>query len=124
MAKRTKKSPDFFEHNPFDPVNAATGTAHNPRSGVAKRGSRPQKRKVGFYISVSLLERFNRSFYELKLKGQSIENKSALLKRFLNSRLTTSTVAMTATLLKVFRRDISRIPCRQIVQKDRFLFIK
>ena len=87
MAKRTKKSPDFFEHNPFDPVNAATGATHNPRSGVAKRGSRPQKRKVGFYISVSLLERFNRSFYELKLKGQSIENKSALLEAVLEFAL-------------------------------------
>ena len=87
MAKRTKKSPDFFEHNPFDPVNAATGTAHKTRSGEANRGPRPQKRKVGFYISAKMLERFNRSFYELKLKGQSIENKSALLEAVLEFAL-------------------------------------
>ena len=87
MAKRTKKSPDFFEQNPFDPVNAATGTAHKTRSGVANRGPRPQKRKVGFYISAKMLERFNRSFYELKLKGQSIENKSALLEAVLEYAL-------------------------------------
>lgn len=87
MAKRTKKSPDFFEDNPFDPVNAATGTVPKTRSGPAGRGPRLQKRKVGFYLSATLLERFNRSFYELKLQGQSIENKSALLEAVLDFAL-------------------------------------
>lgn len=87
MAKRTKKSTDFFEDNPFDPVNAATGTASKLRSGKAGREPRPQKRKVGFYLAETMLERFNRSFYELKLKGQSIENKSALLEAVLEFAL-------------------------------------
>ncbi len=87
MAKRTKKSPDFFEDNPFDPVSAATGTAPKARSGSAGKDSKPPKRKVGFYLSANVLERFNRSFYELKLQGQSIENKSALLEVVLDFAL-------------------------------------
>ena len=87
MAKRTKKSPEFFEDNPFDPVNAATGTVPKTRSGSVGRDPRPPKRKVGFYLSATVLERFNRSFYELKLQGQSIENKSALIEAVLDFAL-------------------------------------
>ena len=87
MAKRTKKSPDFFEDSPFDPVSAATGTTPKARSGSASNDLKPQKRKVGFYLSATVLERFNRSFYELKLQGQSIENKSALLEAVLDFAL-------------------------------------
>jgi hypothetical protein len=87
MAKRTKKSPEFFEDNPFDPVSAATGTASKTPSGPAGRVLGPLKRKVGFYLSVTLLERFNRSFYELKLQGRSIENKSAFLEAVLDYAL-------------------------------------
>ena len=37
------------------------------------------KRKAGFYLSQELLDRFNTKFYELKLAGVAIENKSGLL---------------------------------------------
>jgi hypothetical protein len=104
MAKRMKKSPDFFEHNPLDPVNAATGTADKPRSRTANSGLKPQKRKVGFYLSESLLERFNRSFYELKLKGQSIENKSALLEAVLEFALDDIDRGDDSHIIKGFQR--------------------
>jgi hypothetical protein len=55
----------------LDPVAAATGT----------RSKSPPvpKKKAGFYISESVLERFNRQFHHMKLNGMPIENKSALL---------------------------------------------
>lgn len=87
MVKRKKKSADFFEDSPFDPVSAATGAALKPDSGPTRKEAGPQKRKVGFYLSTRVLDRFNRSFYELKLKGQSIENKSALLEAVLDYAL-------------------------------------
>ena len=68
--------PDFFEENPLDPVRAATGRLADP-AGVKKPGV--AKQKAGFYLTKDLLERFNRKFYELKLEGVSIENKSALV---------------------------------------------
>jgi hypothetical protein len=87
MAKRKKKSADFFEDSPFDPVSAATGVVRKPGAGSAGKIPGPQKRKVGFYLSTRVLDRFNRSFYELKLKGQAIENKSALLEAVLDYAL-------------------------------------
>ena len=87
MANRKKKSPEFFEDHPFDPVSAATGAVSRAGSGPAVRNSGKQKRKVGFYLSTSVVERFNRSFYELKLQGKSIENKSALLEAVLDFAL-------------------------------------
>ena len=76
MSPKEKNLPDFFEENPLDPVRAATGRAQNPRS-AKERGV--EKQKAGFYLTKELLERFNRKFYELKLEGVSIENKSALV---------------------------------------------
>ena len=70
-ASERNKNPDFFEEHGFDPVATATGhTSPAPTT---------PKRKAGFYLSVPLLERFNRHFHQLKLAGAPIENKSALL---------------------------------------------
>ena len=70
---------DLFEDTPLDPVAAATG-AHGPRPA-------PDKRKAGFYLSAALLERFDRRFYELKLSGAAVANKSALLEAALRFAL-------------------------------------
>lgn len=87
MARLTKKSPDFFEENPFDPVNAAIGDKQKPRPDSTGKGAAPEKRKAGFYLSARILERFNRNFYELKLLGRPIENKSALLEAMIDFAL-------------------------------------
>ena len=68
---------DFFEENRIDPVRAVTGGKPVP---VAKK-------KAGFYLSVEILERFNRKFFELKLAGCPIENKSALVEAALKFAL-------------------------------------
>lgn len=100
MAANKKKTPDFFKDESFDPIEMATGPgrpgapdrsqdqesegpSHGPAAAAAEKrpvGSRAvHKKKAGFYISVELLNRFDRKFYELKLAGAAIENKSALL---------------------------------------------
>ena len=65
------KSPDFFEDHTFDPVSTATR-----HQGLSKSAT---KKKAGFYLSKTILERFNRLFHQLKLDGLPIENRSALL---------------------------------------------
>ena len=65
-------SPDFFEEHHLDPVAVATGKKLAPVKPVAKK-------KAGFYLSESLLERFNKRFHQMKIDGYSIENKSALV---------------------------------------------
>lgn len=74
------KSPDFFEEHDLDPVAAATGSRSEAKAT-------PAKKKAGFYLSESLLERFNHCFYQLKLKGAAIENKSALVEMALSFAL-------------------------------------
>jgi len=64
-------SPDFFEDPAFDPFDAATRSRSRLES--------VPKKKAGFYLSKTLLERFNRQFHRLKLADAPIENKSALL---------------------------------------------
>jgi len=87
MAEKTEKPPDFFEESPFDPVSAASGSSRkNPRQSIKKKVNE-QKRKAGFYLSEKILDRFNRKFYELKLEGLSIVNKSALLEAALSFAL-------------------------------------
>ena len=76
MATHRKETPDFFDDRTIDPVETATG--HGRRSKGLSSVSAPKK-KAGFYISTSILERFSRKFYELKLAGIGIENKSTLL---------------------------------------------
>jgi hypothetical protein len=73
------KSPDFFEDYGPDPVSAATGTGKSTRQ--------IPKKKAGFYLSLSLLERFNRKYHQMKLDGVPIENKSALLEMALSFAL-------------------------------------
>lgn len=71
MMSDPKDLPDFFENTPVDPVRSATGDSRihpaNP------------KKKAGFYLSLHLIERFDRKFHELKLAGAAIDNKSNLL---------------------------------------------
>ena len=76
MSPKEKNMPDFFEENPFDPVRAATGSLKSPSKA---KGPAVAKQKAGFYLTKDLLDRFNRKFYELKLEGVAIENKSALV---------------------------------------------
>ena len=100
MADRRKQTPDFFKDDALDPVDTATGyPIHSPRAASdgapaapevtlkKKRGaitaSLPHKKKAGFYLSADILERFNLKFYELKLTGVTIENKSNLLELIL-----------------------------------------
>lgn len=70
-ASEKRNCPDFFEESNYDPVSTATGD----------RGAKKSvpKKKAGFYLSIDILERFNRHFHQLKLAGVPIENKSALL---------------------------------------------
>jgi hypothetical protein len=70
-ASERNKPPDFFEDGELDAVSTAL------RSPVA--GKPVPKKKAGFYLSETLLERFNRHFHQMKLAGIAIENKSALL---------------------------------------------
>jgi hypothetical protein len=101
MAAGKNKTPDFFKDESFDPVEVATGPGRGSRSikksihadagrapvPEAGAGHAVNKRKAGFYISVDLLERFSRKFYELKLAGVDIDNKSALLELALSFAL-------------------------------------
>jgi len=111
MAANKKKTPDFFKDESFDPIEVATGpsgpsgpggpgrsqdqdfegSSHNHAAGKAIKklavSRAVHKKKAGFYISVELLHRFNRKFYELKLAGAAIENKSALLELALSFAL-------------------------------------
>lgn len=80
MTKQRAKPPDLFEDDGPDPVDAACG----PRGTLPPAAKRPGaaadlKRKAGFYLPDELLERFNMKFYQLKLAGAAVDNKSALL---------------------------------------------
>jgi hypothetical protein len=79
MADKTKSIPDFFEENVLDPVSAATGKASDSRGGDQRKSAAAPKRKAGFYLSKNVLDRFNRKYYELKLAGVGVDNKSTLL---------------------------------------------
>jgi hypothetical protein len=68
---------NFFKEGKLDPIQAATGV--RPLS-VAKK-------KAGFYLPVDMLDRFNRKFFELKLAGCPVENKSALVEAVLKYAL-------------------------------------
>ena len=86
--QRHPDAPDFFDHDTIDPVASASG-GDPPRTG-GKRGRPPSavpKRKAGFYLSEHLLSRFDKKFYELKLAGCPVENKSALIEAALTYAL-------------------------------------
>ncbi len=85
MATGRKKSPDFFSDNGIDPVDAVTGKRNSlardqsTSSATDVKTGMSAKKKAGFYLSMEILERFNRRFYELKLAGVAVDNKSTLL---------------------------------------------
>ncbi len=106
MAAVRKKTPDFFEENPFDPVNTATGSDRldernnsSVEEGTVRKIKKVvDKKKAGFYISADLLNRFTRKFHELKLDGCAIENKSAFVE-----------IALAYTLDDIDKGEKSRI---------------
>ena len=85
MATGKKKLPDFFRDNGIDPVDAVTGKRKPPTRDKSTSSAKdvktgmPIKKKAGFYLSMEIIERFNRKFYELKLAGIAVDNKSTLL---------------------------------------------
>ena len=94
MAASKNKTPDFFKDQSPDPIEVATGPGRRQKQHDDRPSSAgaPQvftknlsasrsvlKKKAGFYVSVDLLDRFTRKFYELKLAGVSIGNKSSLI---------------------------------------------
>jgi hypothetical protein len=81
MPTRRNQTPDLFADHLPDPVDAAIHRRGTPKPrGRTAAGTAPEiKRKAGFYLSDELLGRFNTRFYELKLAGAAVENKSALL---------------------------------------------
>ena len=84
MTRRRTRSPDLFEEIGPDPIDAACGPRPTVPPEPAPRPQRPGagadfKRKAGFYLPEELLERFNMKFYQLKLAGAAVDNKSALL---------------------------------------------
>ncbi len=103
MADSRKITPDFFEDSEPDPVETATGPADNSQNQTsgpaasaragrltnsqAATGSGVTKKKAGFYLSADILNRFNLKFYELKLSGAPIDNKSNLLELMLGFAL-------------------------------------
>jgi hypothetical protein len=121
MAASKDKSPDFFKDDSFDPMQVATGSAgpSGPGRSQDQDSERPSnsgathtavknqrlghavhKKKAGFYISVELLNRFTRKFFELKLAGVAIENKSALLELALSFALDDLDKGTKSTVLK------------------------
>ena len=85
------KSPRFFEDHVVDPFAAATGNQ-------SKSSSVPKK-KAGFYLSKTVLERFNRQFHHMKLAGMPIENKSALLELVISFAMDDLEKGQSSTLL-------------------------
>lgn len=92
MTTRRNQTPDLFADHLPDPVAAATGGRRPPEhrrpQGRRAAGTVPEaKRKAGFYLSDETLDRFNMKFYQLKLSGAAVDNKSALLEAALNFAL-------------------------------------
>ena len=91
MPIRRHRMPDLFDDHLPDPMEAAIGR-RQPAEGLRPPGRKaptmPEpKRKAGFYLPDELLERFNTRFYELKLAGAAVGNKSALLEAALGYAL-------------------------------------
>ena len=97
MASGRKETPDFFDEDGLDPVEAAVGyPQHSPQDRAAPSGAAANagpadataaKKKAGFYLSVDILNRFTHKFHELKLAGVAIDNKSTLLEAALGYAL-------------------------------------
>ena len=110
MATGRKKLPDFFRDDGIDPVDAVTGKRKPPtrdkRTSSAKevKTGMPLKKKAGFYLSMEIIERFNRKFYELKLAGIAINNKSTLLELALEFALDDLDKGSKSRVLQSLRR--------------------
>ena len=102
MTKTDKANPNFFEEGAVDPVAAATGERH--QAAESQENATQAKRKAGFYLSQDLLDRFNTRFYELKLSGAPIENKSIFLERALEFALDDLEKGEAGTLLAQIRK--------------------
>ena len=78
MAKSKRDNPaaDFFHETGFDPLIAAV-------RGETKESD---KKKAGFYLSHGLLERFDKTFYTLKIEGR-VDNKSAFVEKLIDYAL-------------------------------------
>lgn len=93
MTSSRKKTPDFFDSGLLDPVGLATGRrrVEGKKSSIEEKKNYSNaggaKKKAGFYLSSDLLERFSRTFYELKLEGLLIDNKSTLVEAALKLAL-------------------------------------
>lgn len=75
--KKDNQAADFFPETSFDPLIAAVrGENHDS-----------DKKKAGFYLSRGLLERFDKTFYTLKIEGKGVENKSALVENLMTYAL-------------------------------------
>jgi hypothetical protein len=91
MTTRRNPTPDLFADHLPDPVDAAIGggqhRTYRKLPGRREAAGAEAKRKAGFYLSEETLERFNMKFYQLKLAGTAVDNKSALLEAALNFAL-------------------------------------
>jgi len=92
MKTGKREPPDFFEEGIWDPVAAASGPAAAAPPTAGRRRKELQaaglvKRKAGFYLSEALLNRFDTKFYELKLAGAAVANKSVLVEAALQCAL-------------------------------------
>ena len=115
MAVRKNQTPHFFSEEPFDPVAVATGQGgqrDTPDSARFKKespqasghvSSAAKKKKAGFYLSIELLDRFARKYYELKLAGATIKNQSALLELALSFALDDLDKGINSQVLKTVR---------------------
>ncbi len=113
MPKKPNQTPDLFDDRLPDPVAAATGlktarAAPAPKSRSASAYGQETKRKAGFYLSDDILERFNTKFYQLKLAGSAIDNKSALLEAALAFALDDLDRGDDSQVMKRIRADYRR----------------
>ena len=97
-----RDSKDFFEESPIDPLAAATGVDRTTRHSSGERSAAGSKQKAGFYLSKRVLARFNRKFYELKMEGRAVGNKSALLEVALEYALNDIDQGSGSKILAVF----------------------
>ena len=91
------KPPDFFEDYNLDPVSSAMRSPA-PAKSIPKK-------KAGFYLPETLLERFNRHFHQMKLEGIGIVNKSALLETALLFALEDLDAGDGSLILKVLKKS-------------------
>lgn len=90
MASEKTNSVDFFDDNAFDPVRTAIGgddSQNTDAPSLKKVAVTSPKKKAGFYLSIDMLDRFNRKFHELMLAGSNLDNKSTFVEALLTYAL-------------------------------------